>query len=307
MSSFPDLAASAVHLQTDTMQATFVPEWGGMMVSLQVYWQEQWRELLYLHDDFAERRLVDLPGGGPFCFPVCGRVSRNNQSGLYMYDAKPYHLSIHGFAWQQAWQVLEKTTDRVLMQLRSNKTTLQQYPFQFEVTLDYQLTENGLSCRQCYRNCGETVMPFQAGFHPYFLTPPVESTEDSTYTKQDVRLTCHSTRQLIYNNDLTDIVDSKHSAATDQSISAPDLNERLVMLSDDHNVQLHFPDGFQITMNVAGDDSFFSYLQTYTIPDKPFICIEPWSGFPNAINTSSGMCYLPAHTEKHAVLDVYCQ
>jgi len=307
VAAFPNLPSSAITLRSasDKTRAVFVPEWGGMMVSLQTQFLGAWRELLFLHDDFLERRLVDLPGGWPFCFPVCGRVARNDQAGLYMCDGKPYYLAIHGFAWQQAWHVQQHQDDCLVMQLVSSELTKKQYPFDFEVILTYRLRDDGLVCHQTYRNCGDDVMPFQAGFHPYFLTPPVVCAEGSGgCTKEDVRLTCQSESQLFYNENLSDIVDSSDMVATECSISDHAVNERLVRLGKDHRVGLFYPDGLAITIEAKGvaDDSFFQYLQTYTMADETFICIEPWSGYPNAINTVVGMDYLRSHQERQAVL-----
>src|SRR3990167_6286161 len=82
-------------------KATFVPQRGGTACSIIMPGKQGPRERLYLHYFFWDKTIDDLPGGWPFCFPVCARLMRQHQHGAYLYDGKIYHLPIHGFSWHQ--------------------------------------------------------------------------------------------------------------------------------------------------------------------------------------------------------------
>ncbi len=181
-------------------QATFVPERGGAISSIIMANGSQPRELLYQHDFFWDKTIDDLPGGWPFCFPVCARLERQGRRGAYLYDGNIYEMAIHGFSWSEPWQVEAETDNSVLLVLRDNDRTRAQYPFSFEVKLHYEMNDDGLICRQSYTNFGDNAMPYYAGFHPYFKTPLPQQ------GKEQVILNYQPTERFQYNAELTDLV-----------------------------------------------------------------------------------------------------
>ena len=171
-------------------QATFVPARGGAASSIIMPVKDQPRELLFLHDFFWDAQIPDLPGGWPFCFPVCARLMRQGKPGAYLYDGKWYELPIHGFSWSSPWQVEAANNDSITLVLRDNEQTQAMYPFSFEVVLRYEVSRGQLNCHQTYRNLSDRPMPYYAGFHPYFLTPQGAG-------KDNVLLNYQPTRHLI--------------------------------------------------------------------------------------------------------------
>ena len=238
----------------------------------------------------------DLQGGIPFVFPICARISRNAKEGVYLYDGKQYPLKIHGFSWFEKWIVMDESKNSLTVVLTENENTLRCYPFRFEIRLTYQVTAGKLTCYQRYTNTDDKKsMPYYAGFHPYFLTPAAGS------GKENVFIDFKSTRRLQYNDTLTDIMGETSALKTPISVGNPDMNEQLNWLNEDKTVTITFPNGECLQMNAYGiqDPNLFSYLQLYTIPEKPFVCAEPWMSFPNAMNTVSGVRWLkPLESEE---------
>jgi galactose mutarotase-like enzyme len=292
-------------MQTITLQATdspctatFAPERGGNLASLKMQGVQGIKELLYQHDFFWDETIDDLPGAWPFCFPVCARLERNGQYGAYLYDGTIYQLPIHGFAWNMPWQVIEQSSNSIRLLLQHSSETLKMYPFKFEVELYYELQHNQLICQQHYRNKDHKPMPYAAGFHPYFLTP------EANAGKQSVTLNYQPTRRLQYNETLTDIIGEQACFKTPTSITNPDINEQLTRVGEDKMTRLHFPEGDCIEMVAEGvdDADLFPYIQLYTIEKKPFVCVEPWMAYPNAMNAISGMRWLAAGAEESGIL-----
>ena len=56
----------------------------------------------------------------------------------------------------------------MIFSLESNAETLQQFPFEFELKMEYRLTENGLEITYLVSNKSNEVMPFSIGAHPAF-------------------------------------------------------------------------------------------------------------------------------------------
>jgi galactose mutarotase-like enzyme len=268
-------------------RATFMPERGGINSSLILPSKDGAKEFLYQHDFFNDDTWPDLPGASPFCFPICGRLARNNNDGAYLYDGRIYHMDIHGFGWQLPWQVSDQKENQITLILQANEKTLNQYPFNFKVSLTYAVQPGKLICHQSYQNNDTKPMPYYAGFHPYLLTPPVN------VGKEKVMLDFESDYRLQYNESLTDIVGRLEKIKMPISITDPLINEQLSVLKQNKKATLAYPNGDVIVLEAGGDDpNLFNYLQLYTMNDKPFICVEHWMGHPNALNTVSGVRWL---------------
>jgi galactose mutarotase-like enzyme len=282
-------------------QASFVPDKGGVGSSIVLPFQNKGREILFLHDHFWEKGNPHLPGGWPFIFPVCARLERGGILGNYLYDGKLYNMKIHGFAPYMQWHVAEYFHDGITLALRDTPETFAQYPFNFLIELKYQISKGVLTCAQRYANMGDKPMPYYAGFHPYFLTPKPH------HGKEKVMLDYKPKRRFCYNEKLADLVGEQPLFDLPVSIADPNINEQLVELSEDKKTSLAFPDGFKINMEVIGleDPDLFNYVQLYTQETQPFICIEPWMGFPNAMNTVSGVKWLMPGKSANAFLKLW--
>lgn len=285
------------------MQMSFVPEKGGVGSSIVVNFQGKEHELLFQHDHFWERGNASLPGGFPFIFPICARIARDGVFGNYLYNGELYNLPIHGFASRMPWQVvLEKTTeDTITLKLEDTEDTLKVYPWKFCIELEYKVTDNQIQCRQTYTNNDEKAMPYYAGFHPYFLTPQPQQ------GKEKVMLNYQPNRRFKYNSTLTDLVGTQPLFAVPASIADPVINEQLVELSTNKITTLSYQEqGFALHIEALGveDKNMFPFVQLYTQENQPFICVEPWMSFPNALNTIDGPRWLQAKHSEHAELTV---
>ncbi|MCX7124544.1 MAG: hypothetical protein NTU49_02075 [Gammaproteobacteria bacterium] len=111
-------------------------------------------------------------------------------------------------------------------------------------------------------------------------------------------------RRLKYNDNLTDIIGEQPILKMPSQITDLDINEQLTILGENKLASLEFPNGDVIKVDVTDNADLFPYLQLYTIPEKPFFCIEHWMGFPNAINTVSGVRWLKPGESEAAVYEI---
>lgn len=283
-----------IHSKDASTSMTLLPERGGFGSSLIMPTKNGPREMLFQHDFFWDKEWNDFPGGWPFLFPVCARIGRDGTKGIYLYDGKQYELDIHGFGWHSAWDVVDEAEDSLTIRLRANEETLAMYPFNFDVVLRYHVDEASVTCEQTYTNRGETPMPYYAGFHPYLAMPEPGKGKDA------VKLDYKPIRRFKYNEAMTDIVGEQPLFDLPTSITNPDILEQLTYLGEDKEVRLKLPEGLTIHINAEGldDRNMFSYLQLYTMADKPFFCAEHWMSFPNSINTLNAVRWLtPGESE----------
>lgn len=279
----------------------FIPAKGGMAYSLTMNIAGKARELLYCHDNLWDTHYDDLLGGWPFLFPICARIARNGEFGVYLYDGQHYKLPIHGFAPYLPWQVKSHTDHSLCLSLEDNEQTQAMFPFAFRIELDYVVKANQVICLQRYYNRDDKPMPYYAGFHPYLNTTAFSD------NKQDVMLQYQPIRRLRYNADLTDIIGEQAVFALPKSVSDPAINEQLTLVGENKLVQLSGPEAWKLNLEVQGleDEFLFPYVQLYTMADKPFFCIEPWMSFPNAMNSMKGVRWLAPGSMEEGILNLW--
>jgi galactose mutarotase-like enzyme len=276
-------------------EACVVPELGAALSSLRLPGKQGLREVLFQHVHFWDRDTEHTRGGLPFLFPICGRLERDGDPGAYLYDGVVYHLPIHGFGMRLPWTIRAAEAAGVTLTLSDSDLTRAQYPFAFEVTLTFQLAPGKLLIEQEYRNTGAAALPYYAGFHPYFLTPPPGQ------GKEEVRVNFRAQARLFYNARLTHVVGRGAAPALPARVTDEALRECLSELGAHKESELIYPDGTVLHAEAEGiaDRDLFPFLQLYTAPEHPFFCVEPWMAFPNALNTVKGCRWLaPGQVER---------
>ncbi|NCC53225.1 MAG: aldose epimerase, partial [Spartobacteria bacterium] len=218
------------------------------------------------------------------------------------YNNQLYKLPIHGFASRMPWEAKDQG-DTLLLTLRDTPETRAVYPFAFAVTLAYQVTRNTFICKQTYANTGDRAMPYYAGFHPYFLTPPPGA------PKGGVELSMQPLRQISYNRDYTEVKAVTDPRSFPVGINDPHLNENGFYGPDAARGSLRFPDATElfIAENPLNAKPLFPYMHVYTKPKEPFFCIEPWMGLPNGLNTIDGCRWLPPGEKESAEIHVWIE
>ena len=100
----------------------------------------------------------------PILFPIVGRLKNDT----YSIENKTYELPRHGFARNLEFQIVNQTESSVVFVLESNSETLKNYPFEFQLRLEYELVGNELKMKYSVENKSEVTMPFSIGAHPAF-------------------------------------------------------------------------------------------------------------------------------------------
>ncbi|MFH1327614.1 MAG: aldose 1-epimerase [Candidatus Bathyarchaeota archaeon] len=104
-------------------------------------------------------------------------------NGQYSFDEKKYQLpinfplqnhAIHGLLYDKKFRVKERivTEKQASVTLEHfYKGKIQGYPFRFNTSIKYSLTENkGFKCVTLIKNLDTTRIPIGDGWHPYFKT-----------------------------------------------------------------------------------------------------------------------------------------
>lgn len=208
----------------------------------------------------------------PVLFPIVGRLEDDG----FKFKNEEYSLGQHGFARNKEFNLIEKTSEKLVFELTEDKETLEVYPFPFTFRLVYRLVENRLTLNYEVQNTGNEELLFSIGAHPAFNCPMLANEKRSDYF-----LTFNENesaeRQLID----AGIRSGAKELVLDQADTihvAEDLFERDALIFDQLNsdqIVLRSETREFVTVKFKG----FKYLGIWSkSATSPFVCIEPWLG-----------------------------
>jgi galactose mutarotase-like enzyme len=200
----------------------------------------------------------------------------------YTYDGATYQLKQHGFARESVWQVVGNTDHSLTIALTANASTLANYPFDFRLQFTYTVGANNLLIEQEITNLTDRVMPFSVGFHPYFAMDCKDS------------INLNISAQKLWNN--VHKVEETYTGKFDFSL--PEIDNALYLDADCRSMTMTSAQG---TLTIKFDENYRVFV-VWTVQGKNFICLEPWTGGRNAMNTGENLIHLPPQTTKSMVV-----
>jgi galactose mutarotase-like enzyme len=208
-------------------------------------------------------------GGVPLLFPIAGKPPEGSK------------LKQHGFARNLEWKVTSAVADdataRIECSLESNAETLALWPFQFEATLAVSLFDRRMMLEFSFRNTGTQPMPLHFGIHPYFVVG----------------------EKALVNVEGAEGVAFDNVSRIDREVTQIDFAAGEVDLHfapfDRRGTTLTRGDGKRVTLSWTEQ---FDTLVLWTLPGKPFVCVEPWTAKGQA---PADLYVSPGETERLAV------
>lgn len=250
------------------LKATILPEKGATAISL----QKDGKEFLYC--DPENLASTERPRSGiPFLFPIFGRL----KEGKYTWEGKNYAMEIHGFGHTSPWQVAEHTEDTLQLVLEDSESSRSQYPFRFRVTLKFQVTEGALTIAQTYENRDTRPMPYNYGFHPYFLTEKLEN------------LRVETTADTFFDFAVGGKAFGHGSVRLTMPEGAPETGAAFMGVHGP-TILHNEAEGKRLTMEF--DDSIHTHV-LWTQAGKRFLCVEPVNGTANGLNIGQFLTLQP--------------
>lgn len=222
----------------------------------------------------------------PNLFPIIGALKNN----IYNFNSEEFQLPKHGFIRYNEDIVLEnKTTNSLTFLLKENTKTLKQFPFKFEYRVIYTLIENKLTVTYQVNNKDDKTMYFSVGGHPAFKCPifknesyndyflEFENNETSkTYLLDDATGLISDHQKPIFTTENTIVLSD--TLFESDALIFKDLTSRKVHLKSTKN-------GSILTLNYTD----YNYLGIWAKPKASFVCIEPWLGIADHVNTNQNL------------------
>jgi len=216
----------------------------------------------------------------PVLFPIVGTLKEDR----YYYHDKAYQLGRHGFAREMDFTVTDQSASSIRFTLESNAATLARYPFSFQFDIQYELAENSVKTTYSVSNTGPSVLYFSVGGHPAFKVP---LSGDCTY--EDYYLEFNNAelagRWPISKEGLIETTPAKilfqsnrlplsKALFQNDALVFKGLISNSVMLKTDKNAR-----------GLVFDFTGFPYLGIWAAKNADFVCIEPWCGIADSVNT----------------------
>ncbi len=214
----------------------------------------------------------------PILFPIVGTLKNNS----YTYKEKTYELSRHGFARDMNFDLISHNENKVIFSLPSSRLKKERYPFEFELRIIYTIQNSELIVSYHVINKGIDVLPFSIGGHPAFAL----SKKFETYSLQfetDEILTSYQLKYDLLSEKTKEIHLVKNRLPLTYSLFE---NDALIFKKlKSKQIQI-LETGIPI-LNFTFKD--FPNFGIWTKINAPFICLEPWVGYSDVLNTTGNI------------------
>lgn len=221
----------------------------------------------------------------PMLFPIVGKLKDNH----YTYQGKEFTLPQHGFARDQVFNLVSQTENTLTFALTHSPATLVKYPFEFELTITYRLEANRLTIGYQVANPGHNNLYFSLGAHPGFTCPLLPDEVFSDYYlqfEQPENLERYLLDQGLQNGQTEPVPLENNTILPlhynlfekDALVLKNIASEKISLRSKNHAHGLDF--------TFRG----YPYLGIWTKEkDAPFICLEPWHGLADSVNSTGDL------------------
>ena len=219
------------------------------------------KDVLYLDRVSFDDESKNVRGGIPVLFPHAGKLA----DGIFL--AADTRMGQHGFGRNRQWSITERKPWRLRMSITPDAESRGIYPYDFVAEQTCTALPTGLEVELCVVNKGDKALPVSPGWHPYFNCPAGR--------KGDVRGDVPGLHTDQFGND----------REFDFGLPAPQNGRACFDVPSLGRLELSFSPEMR-------------HMQFWSQPGKDFICLEPFTGPNNTINTDRRIDVAPgtAHT-----------
>jgi galactose mutarotase-like enzyme len=233
------------------------------------------------HLEYIWQAGEEWPKHAPVLFPIVGQVLNNE----YAYNGNAYTLNRHGFARESLFEVLSVSESSVSLILKSNESTLQKYPFNFEFIVSYELKNNLLVTTYDVNNKGNSELYYSVGGHPAFKVPIEERLNYDDYILEfDKPISTD-----IWPLDNGQISKSSLPYLSNQSF----IKLTKALFENDALVFKGFPSQWiELRSDLSTHGLKFMlndcpFLGLWAAKGADFVCIEPWWGIADSVESNN--------------------
>jgi galactose mutarotase-like enzyme len=241
------MSFAATTLSSADTVVEVVPARGAIVTRLAV----AGRELLYLDRATLDDPTKNVRGGIPILVPFAGRLEGDR---FDVVGGEPTTMKQHGFGRNLEWQPIEVNRAEVTMRLTDSAATRAQFPYAFRFQYCVSARPRGVVITLEVANTGDVPLPMAPGWHPYF--------------------NCPAARKGEVTSDVAGLDPARFTDEREFDFGLPRPQAGAA--------RFQLPELGAVTLTPTAQ---LRYLQFWSQPGKPFICLEPFFGPPGIINT----------------------
>lgn len=229
------------------------------------------KEMLHQGKEFWNRQ-------APVLFPIVGQI----KNGETVINGQTYKMGQHGFARDMEFEELEKNEKLHRYVLKSNKQTLEKFPFKFELYITYTVNENELTTEYKVINKDDKEMIFGIGAHPAFICDYSTGNYEIEFEDNEDKIEFLTLENgLISNNPGKNILEENKIQLLKDTFE----NDAVILKNVKSNkVYLKNNRTNEAILEFEFDD--FPYLAFWSKVGASFVCIEPWMNTADKVDSN---------------------
>lgn len=212
----------------------------------------------------------------PVLFPICGGLKDDK----FVFEGKEYSLMKHGYGRFKNFEIESCHDDTAVFLHKSDDETKELYPFDYEFRIIYKLCGNELHVTYSTKNVSDKTMYFSVGAHEGYACPEGIEEYNIVFDKTETLDACildgtvlsYETKRILENDNILPL---SYELCKMDSYVFKKLNSRKVSLVHKNGEKV-------LDVEFEGHD----YLLLWTKPDAGYICIEPWCGIPDSVDSN---------------------
>jgi len=226
------------------------------------------------------------PKHSPVLFPIIGTLRDNR----YTFNGQWYELGRHGFAREKNFAPASEAPESIQFLLKDDEHTRQHFPFEFEFRIMYKINQNELGVTYEVKNPGKEDLYFSVGGHPAFKLPLVGETSYDDYylefNEEETKPRWPISKDGLIEKEPVPLLVSTDRLPLSKQLFAKDAvvlkfpTSSIVSLRSDKTVH-------GLDFNFEG----FPYLGLWAAPRADFLCIEPWCGIADPVDSDQQLIH----------------
>lgn len=204
-------------------------------------------------------------GQSPILFPIIGRLLDDK----YRLNGEEYTMPKHGIVRKKPFKLIDKTENSLKFIQSDDENSLKEYPYHFDLIVEFKITDNGLSVTHTVVNKNDCVMYYSFGAHPAFNCEIGDYLEFSEKEELLTERIDHDSilieEKFPVNIDGNKLTITKNLFDDDALILSGYKSKAISLKSNNHNRVVKF--NFDSPL-----------LGIWAKPGAPYVCIEPWWG-----------------------------
>jgi galactose mutarotase-like enzyme len=279
----------------ESMRAWVYPEQGFQLFGLEYKRGKSWIPVIFAPD--MDREPADRRYGNPILFPAPSASHAGEILNAWSHDGEVHPMAFHGFARNSYWHLLKHSESSVSAELSPQTETKLSFPFEFILRLTYTISKNSLVLDAIVQNLDDKPFPYGFGLHPYLQCPL-----GGEGTKADCSIKLPSGKRIVSKNFWRTSSSIPFPA---QEISAIDHDHltHTIVLSDSGASELELKNqknGMITRVSVKGSKNSFPIWAIWSdTPEDPYVCIEPWTDYPNMLGRKETVTCPPAASKEY--------